>query len=217
MHDWWFYDLQYSYSNNDFYLINRSWYLLDLYNINNNDFCIDEDNWSSSLFTFTTFNLSNAWTCQDNWYSIISPIWFFATSDENNWITDININSTWSITMLSNWVELTWVDINKDFYINYVITKYDENNIWVDVDSWTKGPFTSWINNIQFLNHDDFAFQSLGLYDLDITFINVNDETDTTRKIYNADYIYNEWYVDPWTINFSFFVSWFTFLKIDLH
>lgn len=213
-----------NWTNNPRIFYDDTWYfnstLAWLYN-----FYID---WTTIYYVY--WEWSYTWATYNNWNfwlsTVVTPPWTSTDSSVTNYIYidsalytisplnyNIDIVSTWSITMLSNWVELTWVDINKDFNINYTITKYDENNIWVDVDSWSMWPFNAWVNNLQFLNNANFEFQSLWLYDLDITFIDVNDSTDTIRKIYNADYTYNEWYIDPNNINFTFFVNWYTFFE----
>lgn len=124
------------------------------------------------------------------------------------WPSPLEITSTWTIINLSNWIELNWLETNEDFSLSYEILKYD--GPWYNVvdsgDLWT---FSGGVNDVQFLNNEDFSFIQLGTYDLWIFLTDLNDENNIITKYYNADYNYNSWYIPPEDFDYNFFTSWY--------
>lgn len=172
--------------------------------------CVNDTiNGNATVYANNDQNAINWTTCQALGYT--EPLTWKATIDYiiyDGAVSFLNVLEYWTITNLENWVEITWLETNKDFFAEYEITKWDWTANYYQ-DSWVLWSFSWWINNISIF----YDFLTLWEYNIILTITDLEDSLIEYNLNYAFTYSFDWAIIDPEANDFSFFVSWYTFFE----
>jgi hypothetical protein len=207
------YDLKISPDWNFVFYSNRTdWQYL--YKKNINDFLIWE---KINQHTTKSISILNDWTTlfyvngSDNYY-LYSINWDFGGIPQ--WPSPFSLTNSWSILMNDWWVWILWTETEWEYTVDFRLWSHDHNNPPIIALEWSFWSFSWWLHSYDVV----YDFESLKSYSLDLIFKDLNDPENIVVSSYDFIYSFNGWFVDPSTLDYSFFhggytfwANWFTF------